>query len=116
MTRLLVADDDRFFRQVLTRFLEDAGYEVTAAANGQEAIAQAEAAPVALAVLDVALPLLTGDAVARALPEGTPIVFVSGRDLDRLEGIEGDRYRFLRKPADLDEILDHVRALLGEAP
>lgn len=116
MTRLLVADDDKFFRHVVTRFLSEAGYEVAAAANGPEALAAAEKGPVALAILDVALPLLAGDEVARRLPAALPILFVSGRDLDRVEGLAGDRVRFLRKPADLDEILAHVRALLGETP
>ncbi|HEY9720701.1 MAG TPA: response regulator [Oscillatoriaceae cyanobacterium] len=112
MKRILMADDDRNFLLVVSRYLAQAGFEVCTAATGQEAVRMARAERPDLLVLDVALPLLSGDQVAEALPE-LPILFVSGRDLDRLGGLSGDRYRFLRKPADLDEILEQVQALLG---
>lgn len=115
MRRLLVADDDKFFRQVVARFLEAQGYAVVTAANGEEALAAAAAEGPALAVLDVALPLVPGDEVARRLPAGLPVVFVSGRDLDRLEGLDGARYRRLRKPADLDDLLEAIQGLLADA-
>jgi DNA-binding response OmpR family regulator len=67
-------------------------------------------------VLDVALPFVTGEQLAQRLDGALPILFISGRDLDRLEGLKGERFRFLQKPADLDEILENVQDLLGETP
>lgn len=112
MRRILMADDDRNFLSVVARYLAQAGYAVSTAGTGQEAVRLARLEPPDLLVLDVALPLLSGDQVAAALP-GLPILFLSGRDLDRLGGLTGPHYRFLRKPADLDEILAHVQALLA---
>ena len=112
MAKLLVADDDRHFLNVLARFFEAEGYEVVACRNGQEALDRARSDRPDALVLDVALPLVTGDAIARQVE--APVLFISGRDLDRTEGLSGDRFRFLKKPADLDEVLVLVRELLGE--
>jgi two-component system OmpR family response regulator len=89
---------------------------VVTAANGQEALDKARTERPDLAVLDVALPFVTGEQLAQRLDGALPILFISGRDLDRLEGLKGPRFRFLQKPADLDEILENVQGLLGDAP
>lgn len=115
MATILMADDDKHFLQVVTRFLAAEGYEVAFARNGQEALEAVKSHPPDLLILDVALPLVTGDQVARELGGKHPILFISGRDLDRLEDLPGDRYRYLRKPADLDEIVEAVRDLLAGA-
>lgn len=113
MTSILMADDDKFFLQVLSRFLGQAGYSVRTARNGQEALDAVAAERPDLLVLDVALPLVPGDEVARLLGDGRPpVLFISGRDLDRTTGLEGPNVRFLTKPADLDEVLANVQALL----
>jgi DNA-binding response OmpR family regulator len=110
---ILMADDDKFFLQVLSRFLGQAGYEVRTARNGQEALDAVAAERPDLLVLDVALPLVPGDEVARRLGDGRPpVLFISGRDLDRTAGLEGPGFRFLTKPADLDEVLAKVQELL----
>jgi two-component system OmpR family response regulator len=114
MTKILMADDDQAFLKVVARFLSQAGYEVVTASNGEEALAKARAEKPRAAVLDVALPFITGEEIARQLDPSLPVLFVSGRDLDRVEGFEGEQYRFLQKPADLDEILAYVKELVGE--
>ena len=109
-----MADDDKYFLQVVARFLEEAGYRVVTCRNGQEALDQAAAEHPDLLVLDVALPLVTGDQVATRLgADRPPILFVSGRDLDRVADLAGPRFRYLTKPADLDDILANVQALLA---
>lgn len=114
MTKILMADDDKFFLQVVTRFLDQAGYQTLSCRNGQEALDAIAAEKPALLVLDVHLPLVPGDEVARRLGAACPpVLFISGRDLDRTAGLDGPRFRHLTKPADLDEILENVRALLG---
>lgn len=114
MTKILMADDDQSFLKVVSRFLGAAGYQVVTAANGHEALDKARTEKPDGAVLDVALPFVTGEEIARQLDPGVPVLFISGRDLDRVEGFEGDRYRFLQKPADLDEILAYVKELVGD--
>lgn len=114
MKKILMADDDKAFLSVVSRFLGQAGYLVVTARNGRDALALAAAEVPDMLVLDVALPFVTGDQIARQVTGEPPILFISGRDLDRLEGISGDRFRFLTKPADLDDILAHVQAMLGD--
>jgi DNA-binding response OmpR family regulator len=111
---ILMADDDKFFLQVVARFLGDAGYRVVTCLNGQEALEAASVEHPDLMVLDVALPLVTGDQVATRLGDGRPpILFISGRDLDRVAGLVGPRFKYLTKPADLDDILSNVQELLA---
>lgn len=113
MKKILVADDDRHFLQVIVRLLEHEGFAVTSARTGEEALARYEAERPDILVLDVALPLVTGDAIAARVGPSVPILFLSGRDLDRLAGLEGPARRQLRKPVDLDEVLECVNALLA---
>lgn len=111
MATIVMADDDKHFLSVVAKFLTHAGHAVETARNGEEALMLIGAVKPQLCVLDVALPLVTGDEIARSIDQ--PVLFVSGRDLDRVAEFQGPRFRFVQKPADLDEILAHVEALLG---
>lgn len=110
MAKIVMADDDKHFLQVVAKFLAQAGHQVETARNGEDALMLIGAFQPDMLVLDVALPLVTGDEIGRAVE--LPILFISGRDLDRVEGLAGPRIRFLQKPADLDEILEQVTELL----
>lgn len=114
MARILMADDDRHFTAVVSRFLTRVGHEVLTVSDGAAALAALETFTADLLVLDVAMPTLGGEAVAGRVTQ--PILFLSGRDLDRVEGLVGRRVRSLPKPADLDEILAEVEALLALTP
>ncbi len=61
MKRVLVADDNRQFAELLRVTLENAGYEVVTAYSGIAAVSVAGGAPVDVAVLDVLLPGVSGD-------------------------------------------------------
>jgi DNA-binding response OmpR family regulator len=110
MARIVMADDDKHFLQVVAKFLGQAGHEVETARNGEDALMLIGALKPDLLVLDVALPLVTGDEIGRAVD--LPILFISGRDHDRVQELLGPNRRFLQKPADLDEIAAEVAALL----
>src|SRR5512138_3292821 len=71
-TSVLVVDDDGAFRRVLAGELERAGYDVTAAASGQEAIARAKELEPHLVLLDLRLPDIGGLEVLRAVRERCP--------------------------------------------
>jgi DNA-binding response OmpR family regulator len=113
--KILMADDDQAFLKVVSRFLATEGFEVVTAPNGQDALDKARTESPDAFVLDVALPFVTGEAIAAQLPPDARILFISGRDLDRLEGLDGPNYRYLQKPADLDDILAHLKDLTGQA-
>lgn len=118
MPTILIADDDKHLVRVTSRLLEQEGFSVLTAADGEQALATARERRPDLLLLDIALPLLTGELVARQLrAEGvhSPVVFVSARDGDRLQGLEAELApcRFIRKPADLDRLLSTVQELLA---
>jgi two-component system response regulator MprA len=116
MPTILVADDDRTITAMLRRTLSYEGYEVLTAADGHEALAQAEAHRPDLAVLDWMMPGLDGLEVARRLRaiDGIPILMLTARDTveDRVMGLDTGADDYLVKPFATAELLARVRALL----
>jgi two-component system OmpR family response regulator len=114
--RLLVVDDEPNIRELLSASLRYAGFDVTTAADGREAVHLAEQYRPDLIVLDVMLPDLDGFTVAsrlRASGRRTPIVFLTARDGtdDKVTGLGvGDDY--VTKPFSLEEVLARIRAVL----
>ena len=122
---LLVVDDEPNIRELLSVSLRFAGFEVTTAADGEQALARAREVRPDLLVLDVMLPRVDGFEVARRLRgEGqhVPVVFLTARDAteDKIAGLTlgGDDY--VTKPFSLEEVVARIRAVLrrtgGGAP
>lgn len=115
-TVVLVVDDDPEIRDLVRWLLEDEGWTVETAADGRAALDQATRIRPALIVLDMGLPLLSGEEVARRLhdvyADPPPIVVVSadGRAGERAARIGAAS--FLHKPFDVDELADLVRSTL----
>ncbi|GIH96616.1 response regulator transcription factor [Planobispora siamensis] len=130
--RLLVVDDEPVVRELLSATLRFAGYTVTSAATGSEALEAALSDPPDLVLLDVMLPDLDGFEVVRRLrelprplesghPGRVPVLFLTARDAttDKINGLRlgGDDY--VTKPFDLEELLARIQAVLrrtGSAP
>jgi two-component system OmpR family response regulator len=113
MPCILVADDSGPFAEMLRASLEDAGYEVCTAYSGLAAVAAVQKNDVALAVLDVLMPGMSGDAVAerlRLVAPGLPIVLMTGADraFAAAAGLP-----VLRKPFPHEELIAMVNRLLG---
>ena len=116
MSRVLVVDDDPPLRRMLERTLAAEGYEVSVAADGGAALAEAELAAPDVIVLDVAMPGLDGLAVARRLRDKgdpTPILMLTARDAipDRVAGLEAGADDYLVKPFAVEELVARLRAL-----
>jgi two-component system, OmpR family, response regulator MprA len=114
--RVLVVDDDPPLRRMLARTLAAEGYEVTVAADGGAALAEAERATPDVIVLDVAMPALDGLAVCRRLRSKglpTPILMLTARDAvpDRVAGLEAGADDYLIKPFAVQELVARLRAL-----
>jgi len=123
-SHLLVVDDEPTLRELLAATLRFAGFTVTSAATGEEALAAARDDPPDLVLLDVMLPDLDGFEVVRRLrtapaPLGAPasrlpVLFLTARDTarDKVTGLSlgGDDY--VTKPFDLDELIARIRAVL----
>src|SRR6202044_593233 len=115
--RLLVVDDDPDVLDSLGRALRLAGYSVSFASNGGEALEAVARSPVDLIVLDVLMPMVDGFDTCRRLRErgdATPILVLTARDGidDRVTGLEMGADDYLVKPFALRELLARVRALL----
>src|SRR5271157_137260 len=115
--RLLVVDDDPDVRDSLERALRHAGYTVTTAVHGADALDSVARSPVDLIVLDVLMPMVDGFDACRRLRErgdATPVLVLTARDAieDRVTGLEVGADDYLVKPFALRELMARVRALL----
>jgi two-component system OmpR family response regulator len=118
--RVLVVDDEPNIRELVQVALKFHGCAVTTAANGAEAIRQAEAGAPDLIVLDVMLPDIDGFEVCRRLRAAgneVPVIFLTARDTssDTVTGlaIGGDDY--VTKPFSVEALVARVRAVLRRA-
>jgi two-component system response regulator MprA len=116
MASILVVDDDRKITDMLRRTLAYEGYQVFTAADGNEALAQAQTQRPDLVVLDWLLPGLDGIEVARRLraADDTLILMLTARDVveDRVTGLDSGADDYLVKPFMPTELLARIRALL----
>lgn len=116
MVTILIVDDDRKITDMLRRTLAYEGYQVFTAADGHEALAQAQAHRPDLVVLDWLMPGLDGIEVARRLraADNTLILMLTARDAveDRVTGLDSGADDYLVKPFTPAELLARIRALL----
>jgi two-component system phosphate regulon response regulator PhoB len=115
---ILVVDDEKDVVEVVSHFLEEEGYTVHSAYDGEEALEMASG-DVDLIVLDIMLPGVDGYEVCKKLrsrveTEDIPIVFLSAKteEEDQIEGLMlgGDDY--LTKPVSPQVLVAHVKAVL----
>jgi len=113
--RVLVVDDDRDIRESLVELLESEGYEVSSAANGRDALAEARRTRPDVILLDQMMPVMSGREFQAAQARdpslaGIPVLRISASPVDSVG-------EFLRKPFGIDEVLGMVRRLAaGCAP
>lgn len=115
--RLLVVEDEPNIRELLATSLRFAGFAVTTAASGAEAVQQATRETPDLIVLDVMLPDVDGFTVTRRIRDAgrhIPIVFVTARDSvdDKIKGLTVGGDDYVTKPFSLDEVIARIRAVL----
>ena len=113
--KILVADDAKDIREVLRIVLEDAGFEVILAVNGEEAVAKFSP-DIALVILDIMMPKCNGiDACAKIREWAeVPVLFLTAKsaESDLIEGFEAGGDDYLTKPFSCTELLLRVKALL----
>ena len=109
--RILLAEDDPFFRKVINSYLESDGYLVTAVTNGQEALARLRAEPFDLVVSDIEMPLMDGLELVRAIRADEALKQLPVVALTSMAG-EAHREKGLRAGFDFYEYkLDRIRLL-----
>ena len=115
--RLLVVEDNRRLSQSLRISLEEDGYAIDAAYDGQEGEDLAEMTPYDAIILDIMLPKKDGLEVCRDLRNkhvNIPIIMLTARDTvdDRVKGLDSGADDYLVKPFALNELRARLRALL----
>ncbi len=115
-TTVLVVDDERKLRKLLRDYLEREGYAVLEAADGQAALDLGRAARPDLVALDLGLPGLPGDEVARLLRKDNdvPIVMLTAKasENDRVAGLRLGADDYMVKPFSPRELVARVEAVL----
>ncbi len=117
--RILLVEDEKSIRDVVTAYLEREGYWVTAVADGKAAIDAFERSRFDLVVLDLMLPKVSGEEVCRDIRDTSdvPIIMLTakGEEEDRIAGLALGADDYLVKPFSPRELVARVRALLRRA-
>ena len=120
MFRILVVDDDRNTRLYLQVTLEEEGYEVFAAENGEDALSVMDHEYIDLVIVDIMMPKMNGYEFTRVLREtnnNLPILMVTAKQLpeDKKQGFLVGIDDYMTKPIDEEEMLLRIKALLRRA-
>ena len=111
--RILVVDDEETVRNLLQRILEKAGYQVTTAANGKEALYKVSLEEIEVVLLDIKMPDMSGIEVLSKLTVDSPdtcvIMVTSVIDMETaIETMKLGTYDYITKPFDRDEVVQKV--------
>jgi two-component system response regulator RpaA len=123
MSHILVVDDEPLVLQTISLILEDAGYSVSMASGGKEALDLVTSQRPDLIILDIIMPEINGIEVCRRIRADSfmsrlPIMFLTakGRPADVVRGLDAGGDDYLIKPFEVIELPARVRALLRRAP
>ena len=116
MYSILICDDERDIRAALRIYLENEGYAVLEAENGEEALRILETKDVHLLLMDIMMPVLDGVAATVRLREryNLPVIFLSAKseDMDKIIGLGAGADDYVTKPFNVVELLARVKAQL----
>lgn len=118
--RILVVEDDRNLNRQLSEALEDAGYVVDKAFDGEEGHFLGGTEPYDAVVLDIGLPQMDGISVVerwRRAGRKMPVLMLTARDRwsDKVAGIDAGADDYVAKPFHMEEVLARLRALIRRA-
>jgi two-component system OmpR family response regulator len=118
--RLLVVEDDKDLNRQIANALENAGYAVDKAFDGEEGLYLGETEPYDAVILDLGLPKVDGVAVLqgwRRAAKTMPVLILTARDRwsDKVAGFDAGADDYVVKPFHIEELLARVRALLRRA-
>jgi two-component system, OmpR family, KDP operon response regulator KdpE len=118
--RILICDDELQIVRALKVVLRDAGFEVVATANGEEALDAAAVRPPAAAIVDLILPDIDGVEVCRRLREWSdmPIIVLSavGEEEQKIRALEAGADDYVTKPFGPGELIARLHAALRRMP
>ncbi len=121
MAKIVIAEDERDIRDLITFTLQFAGYEVVATANGAEAVEAVQREMPDLVLMDVRMPRMTGYEACRQLKaddrtKDIPVVFLSakGQESEVQEGLAAGAVDYILKPFSPDQLTARVQEILQQ--
>ena len=120
--KVIIVDDDRDTREMLTLALSLEGYDVSEAANGLRLISSLHVDRPDLVILDVMMSWIDGFELCRSIKKNDqfkniPVLFLSDRKSgdDQRRGLEAGACEYFTKPVQVDKLVARVRELIGPA-
>ena len=115
--RILLVEDEKDLAMIVKQGLEEEGYVVDVAHDGEEGLYMAENYPVDAVILDIMLTLMDGLTVLSNMRKkgiAAPVILLTARDalLDKIKGLDTGADDYLTKPFVFEELLARVRSLL----
>ena len=117
MPTILIVDDEADIRQLLRLYLQNDGYELLEASNGEEALQYVETHPIDLMLLDVMMPKRDGFSTVQAVRQAGhtfPVLMLTAKqeDLDKIQGLTFGADDYIGKPFNPLEVLARIKAML----
>lgn len=115
--RILIIEDEKSLANLIKKGLQEEGYAVDIAYDGEEGLFMAENESYDGIILDLMLPLIDGMSILKKLRQAknkTPILILSAKDtvIDKVEGLDSGADDYLTKPFSFEELLARLRVLL----
>jgi len=121
MAKIVIAEDERDIRDLITFTLQFAGHEVIATANGAEALEAVRREMPDIVLMDVRMPRMTGYEACRQIKadettQDIPVVFLSakGQEAEVKEGLEAGAIDYILKPFAPDQLTARVQEILQQ--
>ncbi len=115
--RILLVEDEKDLAAIIKKGLEENGYSVDMAHDGEEGLYMAENYPADVIILDIMLPIMDGLSILKKVREQdikTPVLMLTAKDTipDKIKGLDTGADDYLSKPFDFSELLARIRALI----
>ncbi len=115
--RITLIEDEKQLANIVKKGLEEEGYSVDIAHDGEEGLYMVENYPSDVVILDVMLPLLDGFSILSSMRKKgikTPVLLLTARDTitDKIKGLDSGADDYLTKPFEFGELLARIRALI----
>ncbi|TSA12797.1 MAG: DNA-binding response regulator [Deltaproteobacteria bacterium] len=115
--RILIVEDEKSLADIVKKGLEEEGYAVDVAYNGEDGLFMAENEASDLILLDIMLPVIDGMTILKRIRKAgvrTPVLMLTAKDtvMDKVSGLDSGADDYLTKPFSFDELLARIRALI----
>ncbi len=115
--RIVIVEDEKSLADIIRKGLEEEGYAVDVAYNGEDGLFMSENEPSDIIILDIMLPVIDGMTILKRIRNAgikTPVLMLTAKDalMDKVSGLDSGADDYLTKPFLFEELLARIRALI----